>query len=122
MQALERLGKNLLDRLGLQVKHQHPQREAHILSQEFFKQRFLTNVGTTLFKNFDHPTQQRVSEIFAAQDVDGLRQLAEKYDLSTVEAISFALDAAVGSVIGEKSSYHTWATGVLQGQEKQPQR
>lgn len=103
-----------LERLGL-VKKSTIKREGPSSSRESMRKALLTRAGNGFFNDLDHPTQQRISEIFAAQDENGLNQLAEKYDASTVEAISFALDDAVKGVIGEKSSYHDWVRGVLQG-------
>lgn len=121
---LEKLGKNLLDRLGLQIKQQHPQHEVQSFSQAELRQAIITRAGHKFFLGLDHPTQQKVSEIFAGQDVDGLNQLIKKYDAPTVEAISLALDASVKTIIGEGEvpSYHAWMTNILQGREEQLQR
>lgn len=111
----------LLERLGL-VKKSATKQEGTSFSQVDMRQAFLTRAGNRFFNDLDHPTQQRVSEVFAAQDEDGLKQLVEKYDAPTVEAMSLALDDAVIGVIGEESSYHGWATGVLQGTGEQSSR
>jgi len=111
----------LLERLGL-VKKSATKQEGPSFSPDDVRQAFLTRVGNRFFNDLDHPTQQKVSEVFAAQDGDGLKRLVEKYDAVTVEAMSLALDDAVKGVIGEESSYHNWATGVLQGRGGQPSR
>ncbi len=108
----------VLERLGL-VKKSTVQEKPSSSPQADMRQASLTRTGSTFFKGLDSLSQQRVSEIFAAQDEDGLKKLLQQYDTVTIEAISLALDEAVQGVIGEDSSYHDWATGVLQSQEKQ---
>jgi hypothetical protein len=107
-----------LERLGL-VRKSTIKREVPSFSQADARQAFLTRAGNRFFNDLDHPTQQRVSEVFAGQDEEGLKQLVEKYDAPTVEAMSLALDDAVKSVIGDENSYHSWATGVLQNRGEQ---
>ncbi len=108
----------LLERLGL-VKKSAAKQEGPSFSQEDMRQVFLTRTGNRFFNDLDHPTQQKVSEVFAGQDEEGFKQLVEKYDAPTVEAMSLALDDAVKGVIGDESSYHSWATGVLQNRGEQ---
>jgi hypothetical protein len=86
-------------------------------SQADVRQAFLTRAGNRFFNDLDRPTQTRVSKVFARQDVEGLRQLVDTYDATTVEGIALALDDAVEAVIGEESSYHSWTTDIIQGQE-----
>ena len=64
----------LLERLGL-VKKSTTKQEGSSFSQEDMRQVFLTRAGNRFFKDLDHPTQQRVSEVFAGQDEEGLKQL-----------------------------------------------
>lgn len=113
---------NLLERIGLRVKTQPPQSEAPSFSQADMRLVLLTRAGNRFFNDLDHPSQARVSEVFASQDAEQLKHLIDIYDVPTVEAISLALDDAVKGVIGVETSYHGWMTGIMQGQGEQSQK
>lgn len=112
-----------LERLRRQPSQQPiTKQEDPSFSQADMRRALFTMAGNRFFNDLDHPSQARVSEVFAGQDAEGLRQLIGIYDATTVEGMAYALDNAVKGVIGLETSYHDWATGIMQGPKDQPQR
>ena len=113
---------NILERIGLRAKTQRSQGEVPPFSQEDMRQKLLTTAGNRFFNDLDHHSQARISEVFASQNEELLKDLINTYDAPTVEAISLALDDAVKGVIGVETSYHSWTTGIMHGQGEQSQK